>query len=235
MFYASPPLAVLMVLLASITVSDAARAEDRVVDAARVALQARTAGLPGEWQFTSENPPPAMAEDADVQIRVGQIEGRWPRSRVGVPVQTQSGEGPVRSHLVWFSVHRWQDVSVYTVDAHAGDSLGKLRMQLQRRDMAHFGDAAPLPPVLAEPGALRLKRSVRAGQPALRDDFETAPAVAGQKDVALTVIKGLVRLRTRALSQKDAAVGELVNVLPNGARQWVQARVTAPGEVNLEN
>jgi flagella basal body P-ring formation protein FlgA len=235
MFLASSSRAVLVATLVSASLPSAACAAARVTDAARAALETRTAGLPGEWQFIAENPLPETAEHANAQIQVGEIEGRWPRARVGVPVRIRIGDGPARSHMVWFGVHRWQEVPVYAADARAGDTLAQISTQLRRLDMARFGDAATLAPTPEYPDALQLKRSVRAGQPALQDDFEAAPAVARRKDVALTVTRGPVRLRTRAFPQKDAAVGELVNVLPDGAGQWVQARVTAPGEVNLEN
>lgn len=230
-----PSLAALFVALATIPPAVVVQAADRVTAAARAVLEARASGLAGDWEFVVDNSPQGMAEDARIGVKAGDIEGAWPRSRVGVPVHVNAEGEPVQSYLVWFSVRRWQDVPVYATDARAGDELVHVRTHVQRLDMARFGNATLLTGQAPDAELLRLKRSVRAGQPALRDDFEASPPVARQKDVLLTVSQGPVRLQTRALAQKDAAVGELVRVLPSGANQWVQARVTGPGEVNLEN
>lgn len=230
-----PPLAVLVVALATIPPSSLAQATERMETAARTVLEARTSGLPGEWEFVADGSPPNAAEAAQVDIQAGDFDGPWPRSRVGIPVHVNAEGSRPQSYLLWFSVRRWQEVPVYTVDARAGDDLVRVRTHVQRQDMARFGNAMLLTEQVSGVEPLRLKRSVRAGQPALRDDFEAAPPVARQKDVLLTVSQGPVRLQTRAMAQRDASVGELVRVLPSGSNQWVQARVTGPGEVNLEN
>lgn len=209
-------------------------AADRLVEAAQAELEVRVAEMPGEWEFVADVGMPSHVQGDTVRIQAGAPDGRWPRTRVGVPVQVWADDRPVQSKLVWFTVRRWQEVPVYARDAQAGDALERIRTHTQRRDMAEFGDRPVLAGEATQPGELRLKRSVRTGQPAMQDDFEPVPAVSRQKDVALTVRNGPVTLSTRALAQADAGVGDPVRVLPSGGKQWIRARVTGPGEVAVE-
>lgn len=225
----------LAAVVAPVAICDAMPlAGDRLVEVARAELEARTSGLPGNWEFVAEGGLRSEVVAADARIQAVSPDGRWPRKRIGVPVQVWADDRPVQSRMVWFTVHRWQEVPVYARDARAGDSLEQVSTTMQRRDMAEFGDRAILAEQVSLHGTLRLRRSVRAGQPVMHDDLEASPAVARQKNVTLTVHKGPVTISTRALAQEDAAIGDPVRVLPSGAKQWVQARVTGPNEVAIE-
>lgn len=228
----------LLIALASPCAGSHAASVDavRLVEAARSVLEARSTGLPGEWEFVPAGGlSVSQVEGDEVRVEAQPVEGRWPRGRVGVPVQVWVDGQPAQSRMVWFTVRRWLEVPVYARDAQAGESLASVATHLQRRDMAEFADRAPFADPVDTPGALQLRRSVRAGHPVMRDELRSMPDVSRQQAVALIVRRGALVLSTPALAQADAVVGEQVRVLPEGATQWVLARVNGPNEVVLEN
>lgn len=210
---------------------------DRLIACARAALEARSVGLTGELEFIPRTGLPASQVEGEGQVRIeaGGVDGAWPRRRIGVPVQVWMDGQMMQSRMVWFTVHWWQDVPVYARNALAGERANVLATQVVRTDLAGVIDAdrAGAPPEMTP--ALRLRRAVRVGQPVLEGDFEPVPPVARQERVALTVREGPVELRTAATAQGDGEIGERVKVLPDGAGQWVLARVIARNEVAIED
>lgn len=207
----------------------------RLVGAARAELETRSSGMPGDWEFVAAGDlTDSQVQEGDVKIEAESPEGHWPRGRVGVPVHVWIEGRPLQTRMVWFTVRRWMEVPVYARNAHAGELLDQVPMQLQRRDMAAFFDR----PVFTAAGGrlvpLQLKHSVRAGQPVMQDDFRPSPEVSRHQLVELTVRRGAVILSTQALAQEDGLTGEPVKVLPNGATELVTARVAGRNEVTIE-
>lgn len=213
-------------------------APDQLIEHARAALQARSSDLPGQLELI---PAAALLSsqvegDGELRLQAGTVDGVWPRRRVGVPVQVWLGERLMQSRMVWFTARWWHDVPVYSRNAQAGTSASSLETHVARTDLAGEVEARKLAELrMPLTAGLRLRRTVRAGQPVLAGDFEPSPAVARQAQVMLAVRHGQVELKTPAIAQGDGEVGELIKVLPSGAAQWVRARVMARGEVVIEN
>jgi flagellar basal body P-ring formation protein FlgA len=209
---------------------------DMLIASAQEALAARSAGLPGEIEYVPSAGLSASQVDGagPVRVEAGAVGGTWPRRRVGVPVHIWIEDQLEQSRIVWFTVRWWQDVPVYVRDARAGDRADGLSVRTMRTDLAGVdAQHAVAPSELTSD--LRLRRTVRAGQPVLDVDFEPVPAVARQQSIALTVREGAIAVRTAAIAQRDAEVGERIKVLPQGADQWIQARVVARNEVAVDD
>lgn len=207
---------------------------ERIVASALSALVGRSAGVEGilEWR------PVGVAPDSRIpqghyELRVGEMHGAWPRRRIGVPVQLWVDGRLAQSRVVWFSGHWWREALVYAHDAKAGqDARGSLA-QLQKIDSAGIDIIASGDMGWSE--GLRLKKSVRAGEPVRRADFERVPMVARNDRVSIAVDVGGVHLMTTGVAGEEGSMDEVIRVLPRGAERSVQARVVARNEVKIEH
>ena len=206
---------------------------ERVVARALSALVDRSAAMEGtlEWR------PVGIASDSRIpeghyELRVGEMHGEWPRRRIGVPVQLWVEGRLAQSRVVWFSGHWWREALVYTRDAKAGQDAHASLAQLQRIDSAGIEIIGSED--MRWTDGLRLKNSVRAGQPVHRSDFERTPMVARNGRVRVAVNVGGVRLLTTGVAREEGALDEVIRVLPQDAEHSVQARVVARNEVKIE-
>lgn len=169
----------------------------------------------------------------ELELRVGEPGGRWPRARASLPVQLRVDGRTVRTLGVWVAVRDPRPVPTYAeaYPAHTGGE--RLRLVEATVDMsccageALAADAAPAP-------RLRLKRKVAAGQPALAGDFETRPDVAARERVTIEVVRGPVRLQSQGMALGDGRVGDTVPVRPDASQQTVRSRVVAPQKVQID-
>lgn len=227
----------LSVLLPPIAAAATAVPADQLIAAAQLRLQERAEGIPGEWQFLPAGAvgPSTVEQGGELRIEAGAIDGRWPRSRVGVPVRILAGDALLQARMLWFTVHVWRQAQVYARDMQAGERSDDLETQVRRIDIAGYGAEAAMPGGVGLQPGLRLLRSVRAGQPVLASDFAQMPLVARNTQVALQVRRGGVILNTAATARTDATIGERVSVLPSGATQWIEATVKGRNEVAIED
>jgi len=166
-----------------------------------------------------------------LRIEVGEVAGRWPRSRAGVPVRLAVEGFAPRSMTVWVSASDPRTVLTYTSDYAAGEAGTSVHVAPALVDMVCCTAAANDPSMLAD---RRLRRAVRAGAPVLADDLQALPAVAAQEPVAVAVERGSVRIVTAGVALQDGAVGERIAVRAQQSRHAVQARVVARGEVIVD-
>jgi flagella basal body P-ring formation protein FlgA len=167
-----------------------------------------------------------------VRIVVGDVAGRWPRPRVGVPVALEVEGRVARRLTVWAGIREPRSVLVYASAAAAHADAAALSSRSAVVDMACCADA-PLPSLDAV-GGQRLRGAVRAGEPVLASDFEATPDVVARGPVTIEVRRGAVRLTTAGIAVADAPVGARVAVRPEGATGMVEAKVTGKGKVVIE-
>ncbi len=229
----------LLALLPSLSVAETHVPAGRLIEVAQARLQSRAEGIPAEWQFIPSGTPMASAvvADGELGIEAGDVDGAWPRSRVGMPVTLRVDGAIAQTRMVWFTTRAWRDVHVYAHDYRSGEAGDDLRTVTRRVDIAaEGGEEVVAADVLAPvPRGYRLLRDVRAGQPVLARDLGPMPAVARNTRVALQVRRAGLALSIAALARDDGAVGESVRVLPQGATQWIRAAVTGRNEVTIEN
>jgi len=204
----------------------------RLVEVARAALPA-TASVAGIKITTRAIgvPPDAIVPAGAVDLRTEAPVGRWPRSRVAIPVEVWVNNKVVRTESIWFAVKAQRNGFVYAQDTPAGTAAAKLKMQSHEIDVA---DASGAP--VESPDQLaneRLKRGVHAGWPVLKSDFEAIPDVDRNARVIVHVRYGDIRLQAVATALQAGDVGDQVAVMVEGAQSPVQARVEAKGVVDI--
>lgn len=160
------------------------------------------------------------------------IGGRWPRDRVPAVVDYWNAARNQRdSTTVWLSVNIPADVPVYARHHAPGEQLTDEAFATASLNLAAL--AHPSINTSFDLTKVRLRQSVREGQPALESHFEPLPDVQKNDRVTLTVESGAVRIQTPAKALQEGQTGDTVSVRIDAAQQTVQARVTAKGEVSL--
>lgn len=178
-------------------------------------------------------PDDAVVRAGRVALRALPVTGRWPRSRVAVPVRITVDGAVVRTETVWFAVTAERDVLVYAEDAPAGTPATAIKTRVVSVDVAAVQQAFAVDS--AGYSGERLKRGVHAGAPVLAGDFEPIPDVDRQGTVAVHVRYGAIRMEATGRAMRAGNTGEVVPVLVDGAETPVEARVLARGEVEIEH
>ncbi|WP_294987331.1 flagellar basal body P-ring formation chaperone FlgA [uncultured Stenotrophomonas sp.] len=169
---------------------------------------------------------------ADPEVEVGTVAGRWPRARASVPVRLTDSRGTRRLVTVWLAASDLREVLAYSNDYPAMVPAEKLQATPVRIDMACC--EGPAIATLADVRGKRLRRAVHAGRPVLAEDLTAAPEVAAQQQVTLAVERGAVRIVVAGTALASGRLGERIQVRPQGSQRAVQARVSAPAEVVID-
>ncbi|MEO7065606.1 MAG: flagellar basal body P-ring formation chaperone FlgA [Rhodanobacter sp.] len=221
------PLAVLATPRASQRV-----ASSGIVAAARAQIDVRL----GKDQRTAKvsvvgTPEDVLVSPGVVTLASRPIIGRWPRSRVGVPVDVLVGGHVAQSATVWFALDVRREVLAYAGDASLGTLATSLRLVPLDANVASVQGELVQSAVAVE--GMRLRRAVLAGSIAVRDDFERVPDVDRQQRVQVTVVAGAIHMQTRGTANAAGNAGDIVPVLVDNAEAPVHARVTDRGVVEV--
>ncbi|HEY2344250.1 MAG TPA: flagella basal body P-ring formation protein FlgA [Xanthomonadaceae bacterium] len=167
-----------------------------------------------------------------VSIATGAIAGRWPRTHAGVPVQLLVDGKAARTLEVWVDVHDERMVPTYVIayPAHRegeGLSLVPAVVDMSCCEGQSVGDAAWL-------AHQRLRRAVKAGEPAVAADFESTPEVIAQQRVAVEVARGPVHLQASGIALHDGRIGDRIEVRVDQSPDAVASRVVARQKVVVE-
>lgn len=160
------------------------------------------------------------------------MAGRWPRPRASVPVRITDAQGARRHVTVWLAGSDPREVLVYRTDYSASAPALNLKAELARVDMTCC-EGRPIASLNALQGQ-RLRRAVRAGTPVLEEDLGQRPDVAAQQKVRLAVERGAIRIVVAGTALADGTIGERIRVRPQGSQMAVQARISAPAEVVID-
>jgi len=204
----------------------------RVVDIARAELDACLGDDKALAQVE------VVGKPEDVQVLSGQLaikarkpEGRWPRARVGMPVDISVNGQVVRSATVWFAVSIHHDLPSYAADSAMGTAASALKFTPHDEDVAMLQSAAVTDPHQLD--GMRLRHAVLAGSPVLLEDFERIPDVDRQQRVDVMASYGVIKLETKGTAIGRGNTGDTVLVLVDGAETPVHARVTDKGVVQV--
>lgn len=168
----------------------------------------------------------------ELEITAGEVAGRLPRSRVGVPVSLSVDGRIVRSLTTWVEMRESRTVLTYSLPYARHHAGGSMQWQLAAVDMTCCpGDVATSPEQVS---GLRISRAVREGQPVLLADFETVPEVQAQQRITIEVHSGAVRLQTAGTALRDGRIGDHVTVQPDHSRQQLLSRVVSTQTVVVE-
>ncbi|ULU23704.1 flagellar basal body P-ring formation chaperone FlgA [Dyella terrae] len=203
----------------------------RLVDAAQIVLRERLPGNGDATLSTMGAPEDVRVPTGAVSIKARDVSGRWPRSRVGVPVDVLVDGRVVRSATVWFAVSVRGKALTYSEDAAMGVPAQSLRTQAADIDMAALQETPVESPEALD--GLRLRRPVQAGAPVLSSDFEKIPDVDRREKVRVLASYGAIHLTTHGVANSTGNAGDVVPVLVDGADVPVRARVTDKGVVEV--
>jgi len=206
-------------------------AASRLVGAAQDVLREHLAAG-GEVSITTIGTPEEVRVPmGEVSLQVHPISGRWPRPRVGVPVDVLVDGRVVRSATVWFALSVHSKVLTYGDDEPIGVQAQQLRIHAAEVDVATLQETPVDGPSALD--GMRLRKPVQEGSAVLLSDFEKIPDVDRQEKVRVLASYGAIRLATRGVANEKGNAGDVVPVLINGADEPVRARVTEKGVVEV--
>ncbi len=204
----------------------------RMVAVARARIDAQLGDARGTAQVTVVGTPEdVVVSSGAIALKAGELKGKWPRARVGVPVIVEVDGQTVRSATVWFALSVPGPVLAYASDAPLGKTAASLKFVPRSADVAQVqGDLVRDPQDVA---GMRLRHAVTADAVAIREDFERVPDVDRQQRVQVSVAYGSIHLEGRGIATGQGSVGDVVSVLVDGAETPVRARITDKGAVEV--
>ncbi len=208
------------------------------IDASRIVAQARSqvdAQL-GEERSSAEvtvigAPEDVMVPAGNVTLALHELKGRWPRSRVGIPVDVLLDGRVVRSATVWFAIDLQRHILEYATDGINGTAAGSLNLVPATTDVARL-QGTPLGDIHDVQG-MRLRHPVGQGNVAVREDFEATPDVDSREHVKILVAVGTIQMEAQGTAMSKGNAGDVVSVLVNNAEGPVRARVMDKGVVKV--
>jgi len=226
-----------LLMTVSLTVLATPRASQRVaalriVAAARARVDARLGSEAATAKVSVVGAPTDVSVPAGaVRLAVHPPTGRWPRARIGVPVDVVVDGRVVRSTTVWFALEVQRKVLSYAADAPIGTVAESLKLVPRDVDIAAARGEPVLDPQQVD--GMRLRHAVLAGSMARFEDFERIPDVDRQQRVHVEVALGAIRMRAQGTAIATGNAGDVVSVLVDGAESPVRARVVDKGEVEV--
>ena len=204
----------------------------RIVTAARAQVDTQLGSDRAAAEVTVlGSPEDVVVLPGKVTLGVHAVTGRWPRARVGVPVDVLVNGQVVRSATVWFALSVHRAVLTYAADAPIGVLAASLKLVPQDADVAAVrGELTGSPHDI---DGMRLRHPVLAGSVVVQEDFESMPDVDRQQRVQVLVALGAIRLQARGTSNGKGNDGDVVAVLVDGAEAPVRARITDKGVVQV--
>lgn len=186
----------------------------------------------GEVTLTTIGTPEDVhVQGGELRLQVHPISGRWPRPRVGVPVDVMVDGRVARSATVWFALSVHDRVLTYGDDEPIGVLAQALRIHAADVDVAALAET-PVDQQAALDG-MRLRKPVQGGAAVLLSDFEKVPDVDRRQKVRVVASYGAIRLATHGVANEKGNAGDVVPVLVDGADEPVRARVTEKGVVEV--
>lgn len=203
--------------------------EDAVEGHVRARL--RSLGSHAQWVVT-----PGLRDqlvpEGRIAIVVGEPSGRLPRKRVGLPVRLEIDGRLVKTLTAWVEMHDRQAVLVYAEDHPRGRLSEGLRFSRAQVDMVCCtGDKVISPDQLAH---MQLAKAVRAGQPAMTDDYVLVPQVRVRQPVEIVAGNEQIRIALRGIAMADGYMGDHVPVRVPASPTLIRSVVIGEGRVHAD-
>lgn len=217
-------------LLCSLSVAGAAAASSRgddVVSTARRSVETALAAY-GTSVALAVTGRPSASVPGDVSLRALPVVGRFPRERFTVDVQQVRHGRVIGVSTVSFALHVRAEGWVYARDAQSHEEAASIAMERRPVDVARAATITP-----EATAGMRLKRSVRAGQPIVMADFERVPDVDNRQPVRLRAAFGEITVESAGTALRAGNRGDVVTVQVAGATRPVKATVVDRGVAEL--
>jgi flagella basal body P-ring formation protein FlgA len=204
----------------------------RIVAAARAQLDQRLGSERDAAQIAVVGQPEdVVAPLGAVALKAHALSGRWPRARVGVPVDVSVNGRIMRSATVWFALTVHEHSLSYGTDVPLGASAGSIKWISQEVDVADMQGQLVKDPHDIE--GMRLRHPVLAGAVVVREDFEQTPDVDRQQRVEVRLAIGAIHMQTKGTAEAKGDTGDVIPVLVDAAEAPVRARITDKGVVEV--
>lgn len=226
-------LLVLMPLIASAMPQASQRIDAaRMVAAARAQIDAQLGSERGAAQVTVVGmPEDVTAPEGAATLGLRPLTGRWPRARIGVPVDIDVNGQVVRSATVWFALSLHRQALSYAGDVPLGAPAASLK--LVPRDVDAAAMQGEVVKDLQDVQGMRLRHPVMADAIVVREDFERIPDVDRQERIQVMVASGAIRMQAKGTAMAKGDTGEIVPVLVDNAEASVHARIIGRGVVEV--
>lgn len=186
----------------------------------------------------------ALAVPRDLQLPEGTaelvvrpIDDTQPRKRMLVWVDVWAGGRFVRTLPVSFEVSAWAVVPASSSGAPAGAPLDVRTIDLREVDVTLLpapAMAAGALPAMVSTSSQRLRRAVQPGEALTVRHLESVPAVERGQWITARSVAGSVALESRVEALQDGRVGQTVRVKQANSAHAISARVTGPGQVEVQ-
>jgi flagellar basal body P-ring formation protein FlgA len=204
----------------------------RIVAAARAQVDARLGSEVAAAKVSVVGTPADFSVPAGaVGLAIRPLTGRWPRARIGVPVDVVVGGRVARSATVWFALEVRREVLSYAADASMGATAESLKLVSCDVDIAAARGEPVRDPHQVD--GMRLRHAVLAGSVARVEDFERVPDVDRQQRVHVELALGAIHMQAQGTAIAPGNTGDVVAVLVDDAESPVRARVIDKGEVEV--
>lgn len=150
---------------------------------------------------------------------------------VDIPVDVRINGALYETVNVWFSVHAYKKVWVYTRDMPRHHVVTKSSLTLRLRDVSDLDN--PLPKRILPGSGFWLRHAVSAGEIVRKADLEERPLVVRGEDIEIRVDAGAIHISTTGVAEQSGGAGDVIRVKVPSAHSDCQARVTAKGEVDV--
>lgn len=194
-----------------------------------------------EWlaQRASRYEIDTLALPGDVRLPAGEVELKArplaanlvPQSRMVVWMDVLAGGRFVRTVPVSFAVAAYREAWVAQSPIARGAALEP--GMAERREVPIVGRSGADIRLDSPVGDRRAARAVKDGEPLTVRNTAPLPAIARGDWVALHLKSGLVELERRAQALQDGELGQVVKVRAANNASPVEARVVAPGRVEV--
>jgi flagella basal body P-ring formation protein FlgA len=204
---------------------------DEIAAAAESALRDWLATQSGRSEVELlDAPRDVAAPDGPLRLQPRSLAHMGLHTRMLVWVEIWAGERFVRVVPVAFRVSAWRELATAARPISAGMPLGAGAVELQEVDVAARGTGLA---GVGTPG-LRSRHALQVGALLRVRDVEAMPAVQRGHWASLFSGQGMVRSEARVEVLQDGRLGQSVRVRQPGAASAVTARVTAPGQLEIE-
>jgi len=168
-----------------------------------------------------------------------------PTRRMLVWVDAWVDDRFVRTTAITFEVGAWAPLAVATTSVERGAKVDAVvlrgAMETQEVDLTSLRQGTPVSISASTKterapadGSLRLRRPLRTGEVLTSAHLEATPAVVRGNSAHLLARSGDVSVESRVEVLQDGREGQLVRVKVPGSSGEVMARVTGPGQVEVQ-
>lgn len=205
----------------------------QLLDVARQQLRAAFAADDVRIEASLAAPlPDLLAPEGALQLRARLVDASRLRARMAVRIDVVAQDGLYRSVLVPLAVSAQRSVCVARQALPAGTMAGGGDFEQRTADVAALDDIALAPAALAHGG--RVRQALAAGQVVTARQMALGSMLLKGDPVRLRATVAGIAVETSAIARADAALGQMVQVMPAHGTQSVSARVAAPGLVEME-